>query len=278
MSAVRQRGALLEGNPPSSIERRTVTSGGDDLESGSHAPDTDYASQPPRDIWQQTPISSEDIRYHVDRHNQQPESSKTQIKKSVFVALAITTLIVVGAVITVGVVVFGKKSNGGGGASNGQILTNRQQLLSDIISTISSSQTLAEPESPQSMARTWLLFEDALWLNPESGTPRRKVIQRYSLAVFYYSTNGPSSWGNSNWLIGDECEGDNWDGLNCNDNGEVRTLALGKSMKMAKIIAINQRYSRDKNSPLDRTTRVSRNLTRGDWSFEYDGEFHPQES
>jgi hypothetical protein len=108
-------------------------------------------------------------------------------------------------------------------------LTDRQQLMHDIISMRVSGDALQDFASPQSQARRWLLFEDTLWLSPISSFKIERIIQRYALATFYFSTDGPNSWKDNNWMDGDECSGNFWDGISCNENDEIRAIAFGKS-------------------------------------------------
>jgi hypothetical protein len=108
-------------------------------------------------------------------------------------------------------------------------LTDRQQLMHDIIMGVSGDEALQDTASPQFQARKWLLFEDILWLSPISSFTSERIIQRYALATFYFSTDGPNSWKENNWMKGDECKGDFWDGISCNENNEIRAIAFGKS-------------------------------------------------
>jgi hypothetical protein len=109
-------------------------------------------------------------------------------------------------------------------------LTDRQQLMHDIIMGVSGD-ALQDFASPQSQARRWLLFEDILWLSPISSFKIERIIQRYALATFYFSTDGPNSWKDNNWMDSDECSGDFWDGISCNENDEIRAIAFGKSRR-----------------------------------------------
>jgi hypothetical protein len=110
-------------------------------------------------------------------------------------------------------------------------LTDRQQLMHDTIMGVSGDEALQDTASPQSQARKWLLFEDILWLSPISSFTSNRIIQRYALATFYFSTDGPNSWKENNWMKGDECEGDFWDGISCNEYNEIRAIAFGKSRR-----------------------------------------------
>ncbi len=70
--------------------------------------------------------------------------------------------------------------------------------ISAIIDTVSSKADLRNPSSPQSRAREWMLFEDDFdsFCPPPCNRDRKDggVIQRYTLAVFYFSTGGDEKW------------------------------------------------------------------------------------
>lgn len=105
-------------------------------------------------------------------------------------------------------------------------LTSQQQQVQNIISGITADKTMSDPNTPQFLARQWLLYEDnEVWKATDEG-----VIQRYALAVFHFATGAGDAWEENNWLIGPECGNDEreiWFGLNCSPEGEVRALVLG---------------------------------------------------
>jgi hypothetical protein len=76
----------------------------------------------------------------------------------------------------------------------------RESRILAIISDISDSNTFLDPNSPQSRARDWLIFEDTYDVFcanacSRSGDPASAgVFQRYALAVFYFSMNGDTDW------------------------------------------------------------------------------------
>jgi len=101
------------------------------------------------------------------------------------------------------------------------VLSGRQITIDGIISKVTDSNVLKQTSSPQSQARQWLLFED----EENYMVTEERVLQRYALATFYFGTGGSDSWIMSNWLSGNECASDQeWQGLDCNENGKVRTL------------------------------------------------------
>jgi hypothetical protein len=79
-------------------------------------------------------------------------------------------------------------------------LAERESRILSIINTISDPNTFLDPNSPQSRARDWLIFEDTYDVFcanacSRSGDPASAgVFQRYSLAVFYFALNGDTDW------------------------------------------------------------------------------------
>ena len=68
----------------------------------------------------------------------------------------------------------------------------RRSQIVDILSVISFPDLFDDPDSPQRKALDWIIDEDGLELCPdddEEGADS-SLVQRYALAVFYYSTNG----------------------------------------------------------------------------------------
>ena len=230
MHSVKQRGALIGGAPPAP-ENDSTSLRLEDLETGSDPTggDSDYV-QRPRSLWQTTSsTSTTDIRHRTENLGSESDHPGRKRKASLmWVALALTSLIITGIVVVVAKLVFGGNDNGAGGDDVPAVLTTRQQMLSDIIDSLSDASDLSDTTSPQSRARKWLLFEQELMLDPAGELATKRVIQRYSLAVFYYATGGPTFWQPSNWLQSDECGESFWDGLYCNEDSDVLTLAMGK--------------------------------------------------
>lgn len=108
----------------------------------------------------------------------------------------------------------------------------RDQELTDIMLTITSSEDLFNPESPQYEAKEWMINEDPLVLTPSETVSDERILQRYALAVFYFATDGPESWNPNSWMAGNECSGQFWIGLSCDDYDEVRAMAFGKCSRV----------------------------------------------
>lgn len=154
-------------------------------------------------------------------------------RKFIVVALVILSVVLIGAIIAVAVVIFGGNDSSSSPAISPETAAAREQALDKILVRVSSADTLIDPTSPQAKARHWLLYEDTLWMHPAQAIPGERVIQRYILAVFYFSTGGQTMWSENNWLEGDEChnaKGEYWTGLACNDDDKVLAIAFGKCL------------------------------------------------
>jgi len=149
------------------------------------------------------------------------EDMKQKRKPYVYALLGVVSLLLLGGIIALSVVIFGGKDD----ESPTPILTSRQESLHNIITSVVPSDTLTDSNTPQYRAHQWLLYEDSLGLAPDSGASKERVIQRYALATFYFSTGGPRSWKTHNWLEGDECT-EEWDGVGCTSDGRVHVLSL----------------------------------------------------
>jgi len=92
-------------------------------------------------------------------------------------------------------------------------LSNSQMVL-----TYLSGDAIREPGTPQSSAYHWITEFDEL-LNAET-----HFVQRYALAVLYYSAKG-ENWTHSDNFLDDnhECE---WYGISCNSKLEVDEIVL----------------------------------------------------
>lgn len=97
--------------------------------------------------------------------------------------------------------------------------------LQSLITSVSFDQgaSLNNTASPQYKALTWLGGNENL-----DAYPDWRRIQRYVLAVFYYSTNGDDWTDKNGWLTDDnECEWISWAvDEKCNDDGGFLRLAI----------------------------------------------------
>jgi hypothetical protein len=98
--------------------------------------------------------------------------------------------------------------------------TSNVAVRLDLLSPISAEAWL-DPASPQSLALSWLVNDSEAETYSDV-----KLLQRYILATFYYTTNG-DNWSQSSisWIVewSDECT---WWGIECNTVGGVRILQL----------------------------------------------------
>lgn len=150
------------------------------------------------------------------------DDTKQRRKPYVYAGLGAVSLLLLGGIIALSVVMFGDKSS-----SKGVILTARQESLHNIIKAAVPANVLTDPDTPQYRAHQWLLYEDSLGLAPASGASQDRVIQRYTLAAFFFSTGGPRSWKTHNWMEGDECA-EEWEGVGCTSDGVAHVISLSK--------------------------------------------------
>jgi len=81
----------------------------------------------------------------------------------------------------------------------------RRNQLTTILASVSNLADLTDANSPQNLALNWLVDDDLLQVCPSTNTEEREaIIQRYVLAVFYYSTNGNDPVNDPTWK---ECTG-----------------------------------------------------------------------
>ena len=161
-------------------------------------------------------------------HGELPSAKPSKDKRKTLVRIVLGVLgvavIAIASYLTVAHAVRNKGPSKTPNPNNGK-LTARQEAIHNILLGITDESTLMDPSTPQNHARDWLLFRDSD-LGPLT---KNQVIQRYALITFYFSTGGEEVWRQNNWLKGHECaEGSVWQGLNCNPEGEVRTLFFGK--------------------------------------------------
>lgn len=201
------------------LEKYEENSHQDDLESGINPPESDYASHAPSQV-----LNDPAAAAVVNGRNERSLSALVEPfkrKPYFFVTLCIVSLVLIGGIVVVLLFVFT-----GDGFSKAPMLTSRQQNLHDIVVEVSDSAALSDSSSPQFRAREWLLFEDSLSFAAKESLITERVIQRYSLAVFYFATGGPN-WESNVWLQDDECADAYWDNMVCNSNNEIQAIALG---------------------------------------------------
>ena len=81
-------------------------------------------------------------------------------------------------------------------------------------------------QTPQQLALNWLTFTDTLNINKRVA-PKEWMVQRYAVAVLYFSTQGNQWKKSTGWLTGThECD---WHGLQC----EMREVVTSRNGLMA---------------------------------------------
>lgn len=96
-----------------------------------------------------------------------------------------------------------------------------ERRIRSIVELASDSESLNSNSSPQLQAFNWLIKDDFTTEN----TTSEKILQRYALAVLYFSTNGEGKWAKKeDWVSHlDECD---WYGVKCLDSQDEFTPVL----------------------------------------------------
>jgi hypothetical protein len=105
----------------------------------------------------------------------------------------------------------------------------RNNDIRKVLSQVSGDEAFSIESSPQAEALLWITHKDLLQLNAKS----RNLIQRYVLAVLYYSTT-PDGWNNRcNWLSAKhECEWSDGGGIRaCTKDKEVMDISLWNNLQ-----------------------------------------------
>jgi hypothetical protein len=221
------RGGMISGKVIDAEEELRKVPKRDDVESGSLPPDSDYASRGPRSLWDASTTVGRNIRDSLPSislavprfHNDANEPGKRRRLLRILVIVAV----VVFAMAVVAVIFLIRSSRKDSGTTK-----SRESTIDSILENLSTIQDLTTEDTPQYRARKWLIHHDTLQLDPLGNATTADIAQRYSLATFYFSTGGDKHWSNNNWLNGDECDGEHWDFIDCNENGEVRAMVFGK--------------------------------------------------
>ena len=152
-------------------------------------------------------------------------------------------IVIVAVAVIVGIAVAGGNGEGGSSGSGGINSGNfggdfaRFQQLQNVFRNISDTGKMTDPSSAEFLALKWLTTDDPQQLSPNNTTQRSMIIERFCLAVLYYSTGGvdaadsetvggdgttddsgssTTTWvDDSGWLTGESvCE---WKGISCTD-------------------------------------------------------------
>ena len=163
--------------------------------------------------------------------------------------LSLALLIVVICIVVPVSVVLTSNNNNDDEKTTTPINWTKEQIQDILFPSISSTDSLDDPNSPQSQALNWMTTPQSddegggsngasIVTSPDAKSVEWRIIQRYALAVLYYSTNG-NEWKNQYGYLDvnkHECDwgGDNmlnngWKSMDCNDKGEVNLINLCES-------------------------------------------------
>eukprot|EP00934_Nitzschia_sp_Nitz4_P004596 Nitzschia sp. Nitz4//scaffold68_size99682//7058//9762//NITZ4_004551-RA/size99682-snap-gene-0.7-mRNA-1//-1//CDS//3329556554//4586//frame0 len=154
-----------------------------------------------------------DRSWHSPITTNKPRNQKRQrlyLIGSLLVLLAVTAGMIQ--------IIVSKKRGSHGSEDN---MSKLQKSIDEILQRTMDSTAMSTSGTPQYKARKWLLFQDSTL----KAANDEEIIQRFSLATFYFASGG-DSWSSNNWLTGSECGDEPWSGLNCDDDGGVRAVVL----------------------------------------------------
>lgn len=119
-------------------------------------------------------------------------------------------------------------------STKGEVKT-REEAITDLIQEVSADDAI-KSGTPQNKALNWILFGD----DQHASIHDTNLMQRYVLAVLYYSLGGEKWLFSSSWLLGKSSECD-YPGVACNGNGvviEISLVASGLSGSIPKEIGV----------------------------------------
>eukprot|EP00567_Pseudictyota_dubia_P000725 CAMPEP_0197465970 /NCGR_PEP_ID=MMETSP1175-20131217/64811_1 /TAXON_ID=1003142 /ORGANISM="Triceratium dubium, Strain CCMP147" /LENGTH=1021 /DNA_ID=CAMNT_0043001997 /DNA_START=37 /DNA_END=3102 /DNA_ORIENTATION=+ len=141
-------------------------------------------------------------------------------RQEVKIALLLATVLVVVAVaVGIGVGISLRRPSAEDGDAS---VSARFGAMELIVGRVSSQESLANTISPQYQALVWLADNDTRQVSVED---TEAIVQRYALAVLYFSTEGEGWVNNTNYLTGrHECE---WHGVGCeSEAGAVKSIDI----------------------------------------------------
>jgi hypothetical protein len=207
-----------------------------DLELGNDN-DSDYRrNQQPNAILAKRSQKNDDAS-HASSSSTAHESLWTSYErpKKLWIGLCCVAMVLIATIVAVSVIMTRNNNE-----NRDSELTVQQKEISDIIYSISDPKVLETSSSPQAQAHQWMVFDDDLYSRPDSEDfDRDDIVQRYVLAVFYFATNGATTWRNNSWLMDHECKSP-WTNIYCNDNNRVRAFSFGKNYN---VFDLNQRIT-----------------------------------
>lgn len=137
-------------------------------------------------------------------------------------------VLAIACAIAVPLVLTGDDGGNSGSPFSQEEVGARTEQLQSILTRLSNETQLEDVSSPQYAALTWMASQDVLTPLGDSMTPREEeiLLQRYSLAVLFYSTAGEDWFSAEGWLNGEskECA---WQHVEC-INGDVVSIDMGQ--------------------------------------------------
>ena len=105
--------------------------------------------------------------------------------------------------------------------------SDRGRDIAFMTGSMSGMELISDVNSAVYKATCWIIHDDPMQIESSNSA----IVQRYALALLYYTTNGPN-WNNKHNFLGpfSECEWCNMlnQGVFCNEDGNVKEIKLRK--------------------------------------------------
>jgi hypothetical protein len=191
-------------------------------------PAVDRVDQMSQAIREQQAVSVMDAVVDADIESDAPKEFKpTPWYCSRWIKALAAVMIIAGIAVGIAIPLSSSNDDDSDLFTDEQVDTRKEQLLG-ILTPVSTESQLLNETSPQYAALIWMASQDLMSpIENEARTPRETelLIQRYALAVFYYSMMGDNWFASDGWLDGqrEECT---WEYLDC-VNEDVVSINTG---------------------------------------------------
>jgi hypothetical protein len=148
------------------------------------------------------------------------------------------TMVVIIVSIILGVVLSGNKkknsasSRGGGGGTmespTAAPTLTEEEALQQLLNTVSGHELLVQESTPQHQAYLWVLELQQAQADDEDHWTPDQLLERYILAVLYWTTGGPE-WTRAEGFLSDVVPVCEWENVLCGVDNTVVQLDLGTS-------------------------------------------------
>lgn len=156
-------------------------------------------------------------------------TKKTRWSGSKWFILLVAFLLLAGIAVAIAIpLTFANNDSSSTDSYSDEEISYRKDQMRTILEGVSDPSTLGDESSPQHAACEWIASQDVLSPLDNgilSSGMKKLILQRYALAVFYYSTTGDTWFSADGWLDGqrEECS---WEFIEC-VNDDVVSIDTG---------------------------------------------------